>query len=92
MTEQEPVREGELPHLRADGRARMVDVGDKPITRRVAVASGKVHMNEATLVLIAGEIGAVEDWQKGVVYAVLGIGAAFGAWIAPGRAQLPRSG
>lgn len=30
----------------------MVDVGEKPITRRVAVASGIVHMNAATLTLI----------------------------------------
>ena len=42
----------ELPHFDADGHSRMVDVGEKPITRRVAVASGKVHMNAGTLVLI----------------------------------------
>jgi len=30
----------------------MVDVGDKPTTRRVAVGSGKIHMTAATLSLI----------------------------------------
>ena len=34
----------ELSHLDAEGRARMVDVADKPITRRVCVARGAVSM------------------------------------------------
>ena len=34
------------------GRARMVDVGGKPDTRRVAVARGQVHMKSDTLRLI----------------------------------------
>lgn len=32
-----------LTHVDETGNARMVDVGDKPPTRRVAVASGAVH-------------------------------------------------
>jgi cyclic pyranopterin phosphate synthase len=32
-----------LTHVDATGSARMVDVGEKPSTRRVAVASGEVH-------------------------------------------------
>jgi len=42
----------ELPHFDSDGHARMVDVGAKPITRRVAVASGLVTMQTETLTLI----------------------------------------
>ena len=34
-----------LTHLDASGRARMVDVGDKPVTARRAVATGEVHMS-----------------------------------------------
>ncbi len=41
-----------LTHLNAQGEARMVDVGDKPETERVAVAEGFVRMNPATLSLI----------------------------------------
>jgi cyclic pyranopterin phosphate synthase len=40
---------GELTHLDKGGHARMVDVGDKPVTAREAVAEGRVHMNRATL-------------------------------------------
>ncbi len=42
----------ELPHFDSDGHARMVDVGAKPITHRVAVASGIVKMQPRTLKLI----------------------------------------
>ena len=38
-----------LTHLDEAGSARMVDVADKPITRRVAVAEGFVSMMPATL-------------------------------------------
>jgi cyclic pyranopterin monophosphate synthase len=41
-----------LTHLDSAGRARMVDVGAKPVTARRAVASGAVHMLPATLELI----------------------------------------
>ena len=43
----------ELSHIDEHGRARMVDVGDKPITHRVSVARGEVHMAKATLARIA---------------------------------------
>jgi cyclic pyranopterin phosphate synthase len=42
----------ELTHLDAQGRARMVDVGGKAITRRVCVARGAVQMAKATLARI----------------------------------------
>lgn len=38
-----------LSHLDETGRARMVDVGQKPDTERVAVARGEVHMRPETL-------------------------------------------
>ncbi len=34
-----------LTHLDDSGRARMVDVGDKPITHRVAVAEAWVRLS-----------------------------------------------
>ena len=43
----------ELTHLDAEGRARMVDVSEKPETERVAVAKGSVLMQPQTLALIA---------------------------------------
>jgi cyclic pyranopterin phosphate synthase len=41
-----------LSHLDEHGNARMVDVGDKPDTARVAVAAGEVRMQPSTLALI----------------------------------------
>jgi cyclic pyranopterin phosphate synthase len=42
----------ELTHIDEQGRARMVDVGGKPDTHRVAVARGQVCMKRETLALI----------------------------------------
>ncbi|MCC6458065.1 MAG: cyclic pyranopterin monophosphate synthase MoaC [Caldilineaceae bacterium] len=42
----------ELTHLDAHGHATMVDVGDKAITSRSAVAAGEVRMTPATLAAI----------------------------------------
>lgn len=42
-----------LTHFDAQGQAHMVDVGGKPATRRVAVASGRIEMKPETLALIA---------------------------------------
>ncbi len=38
----------QLSHLDQQGRARMVDVGEKPPGRRVAVAQGRVYMHSET--------------------------------------------
>ena len=38
-----------LTHADEEGRARMVDVSDKPVTTRTAVASGFVQMSRATI-------------------------------------------
>ena len=43
-----------LTHFNSRGEARMVDVGDKPATRRIAVAEGYIRMQAETLALIAG--------------------------------------
>ena len=46
-----------LTHLDEHGNARMVDVGGKPDTERVAVAAGEVRMRAETLAAIrAGQI------------------------------------
>ncbi|MDZ7736962.1 MAG: cyclic pyranopterin monophosphate synthase MoaC [Gammaproteobacteria bacterium] len=42
-----------LTHINADGEAHMVDVGDKPLSHRVAVASGRIDMQAETLAMIA---------------------------------------
>jgi cyclic pyranopterin phosphate synthase len=55
----------QLSHVDDQGRARMVDVSEKEITSRVAVARGTIHMRPETLVLI------LEDKiEKGDVFAV----------------------
>jgi cyclic pyranopterin monophosphate synthase len=46
-----------LTHLDSAGKARMVDVGDKAETRRVAIASGRIRMNaEAMAAIRDGEV------------------------------------
>lgn len=50
----------ELTHIGPDGRARMVDIGAKPVTERVAVARGKVCMAPATR-----ELAMNRDTRKG---------------------------
>jgi cyclic pyranopterin monophosphate synthase len=42
----------QLTHLDAHGHAAMVDVGDKAITSRTAVAQGEVQINGSTLAAI----------------------------------------
>jgi cyclic pyranopterin phosphate synthase len=41
-----------LSHLNEKGEASMVDVGDKPVQRREAMAHGRIHMADATLAAI----------------------------------------
>lgn len=54
-----------LTHLDETGAARMVDVGDKDVTRRTAIAEARVRMLPATLALIAAG-----QMPKGDVFAV----------------------
>src|SRR5689334_2695501 len=63
-----------LTHFDASGRARMVDVGDKEITHRVAIASGRVTMQPETATLIREGRAA-----KGDVLAVAQVAAIMGA-------------
>jgi cyclic pyranopterin phosphate synthase len=54
-----------LSHVDAQGRARMVDVRDKPVAGREAVATGTVRMNADVLrMIVAGQM------PKGDVLAV----------------------
>ena len=63
-----------LSHLDASGRARMVDISDKPETERIAIASGEVHMRPDTLAEIqAGSL------KKGDVLAVAQIAGVLAA-------------
>src|SRR3954447_25949243 len=50
-----PTRSAKLTHLDDAGRARMVDVGHKPVTAREAVAEGFVMLRPDTLRAIAEE-------------------------------------
>jgi cyclic pyranopterin monophosphate synthase len=50
----DPSKRGTLTHLDRRGRVRMVDVGEKAVTRREALARGAVKMEPATLDAIVG--------------------------------------
>jgi cyclic pyranopterin phosphate synthase len=52
MAPKSPVEQPTLTHIEATGEARMVDVSEKPVTERAAVAEGRVVMSQATLALI----------------------------------------
>jgi cyclic pyranopterin phosphate synthase len=63
-----------LSHLDAEGRARMVDVGDKVVSDRHAVARGVVRMSRE-----AYELVAAEGVPKGDVLAVAEVAGVMGA-------------
>jgi len=42
-----------LTHISDDGRAQMVDVSAKPVSKRRAVATGKIRLQRKTLDLIS---------------------------------------
>ena len=54
-----------LSHFDREGRARMVDVGAKPVTKRTAIASGRVLMKAQTLERIVNQ-----EIEKGDVLGV----------------------
>jgi cyclic pyranopterin phosphate synthase len=63
-----------LTHIETDGRARMVDVSAKPMSKRRAVATGKIRLRRETLDLIMND-----QIAKGNVFAtarIAGIQAA----------------
>ena len=63
-----------LTHLDDAGRARMVDVGDKPDTERLAIAKGEVLMKKETLDLIRA--GGMKKGDVLTVAQIAGIAAA----------------
>lgn len=65
---------GRLTHLDEAGAARMVDVGAKAETRRLAIAEGTIRMNDAARAAIAA--GAVAKGDVLAVARVAGIMAA----------------
>ena len=64
----------QLSHLDEGGRARMVDVGAKPDSQRVAVARGRVSMQLETLALV--QAGTAKKGDVLTVAQVAGIQAA----------------
>jgi cyclic pyranopterin phosphate synthase len=64
----------ELTHTDAAGKASMVDVGDKPITRREATAEAIITMAAETLALIESN-----DSKKGDVRQIARIAGIMGA-------------
>ena len=80
-----------LTHLNEEGRAKMVDVGDKDVTRRTAVAAGEVHMAPETLALIRS--GGMKKGDVLAVAQVAGIQAAKHCWeLIPMCHPLPLTG
>ena len=64
----------DFTHFNEQGRARMVDVGEKPNSRRTAVAAGRVLVNDGTFELIRS--GGI---KKGDVLTVAQIAGVMGA-------------
>ena len=67
-------RQPQLTHVDRSGKAQMVDVGDKPDTRREAIARGRVVMRPETLALIRDNA-----FDKGDVLGVARIAGIMGA-------------
>lgn len=42
----------DFTHFDADGKAHMVNIGEKPVTRRIAVAQGQITMMQRTVAAI----------------------------------------
>ena len=64
----------DFTHFNEQGRARMVDVGEKPPTRRTAAAGARVYVNRDTFALIRS--GGV---KKGDVLTVAQVAGIMGA-------------
>jgi len=66
--------ESKLSHLDESGQARMVNVGHKPVTERLAIAKGEIHMQAETLELIQQG-----NLKKGDVFSVAQIAGVMAA-------------
>lgn len=64
----------EFTHFNDQGRAKMVNVGEKPVSRRTAVAAGRVLVSESTFALIKSG-----GMKKGDVLTVAQIAGVMGA-------------
>ncbi len=64
----------DFTHFNEQGRAKMVDVGQKPLSQRKAVAAGRVLVNEKTFSLIRSG-----GMKKGDVLTVAQIAGVMGA-------------
>lgn len=64
----------DFTHFNQQGRAKMVDVGEKPVSHRTAVAAGRVLVNRQTLELIRSG-----GMKKGDVLTVAQIAGILGA-------------
>ena len=64
----------DFTHFNEQGRAKMVDVGEKPISQRIAVAAGRVLVNVKTFAQI--QSGGM---KKGDVLTVAQIAGVMGA-------------
>jgi cyclic pyranopterin phosphate synthase len=69
-----PQQKTKLTHFNADGQVQMVDVGDKAITARVAVARGQINMLPETLAKIKAG-----DHKKGDVLTISRVAAIMAA-------------
>ena len=81
----------ELTHFNEQGRAKMVDVTEKAVTHRVAVAAGEVHMAPETMTHIKN--GTMKKGDVLAVAQVAGIQAAKHNWeLIPMCHPLPLTG
>ena len=64
----------DFTHFNEQGRAKMVNVGEKPVSQRIAVAAGRVLVNEKTFSLIKSG-----GMKKGDVLTVAQIAGVMGA-------------
>jgi len=64
------VSDDDLTHTDDEGAVDVVDVGDKPDTRRRAVARGAIRLRESTVAAVAAN-----DVEKGDVLATARVGA-----------------
>ena len=68
----------DFTHFNEQGRAKMVDVGEKPVTTRTAVAAARVLVNEHTFELIR-----TGGMKKGDVLTVAQVAGVMGATRTP---------
>lgn len=66
--------EKDFTHFNEQGRARMVNVGEKPVSGRTAVAAGRVYVNDVTFDLIKSG-----GMKKGDVLSVAQVAGIMGA-------------